>query len=145
MTDWTKELEAAADARCEAAEKGPWIADARVGCSAVYSGPDRNCLETNEPFIAYEQGKWVKTNEYDGAGHWTTDPRHVANHDFIAHARTDLPAAIRNGERLRQELIGVWEHEDDCPSKVTNYPLPVEKPPEDCTCGLREALYGPTV
>lgn len=127
MTDtWTPEREAAAEARGEAATKGPW---------------DGHVLHADGTIIKKSYYE-ISTPEYDVAT-WlerAAPIRKEADADFIAHARTDLPAAIRNGERLRQELIRHWPHASlTCPCSDR---LPKSAPLDECTCGLNEALWG---
>jgi hypothetical protein len=84
--------------RCEKATAGLWQCDRRVGMIAVYAGPFRNCLATNEPVIA----RWYGYKEDDGS--WTTRLEDEHNADFIAHARTDIPHLLATIEALREEL-----------------------------------------
>ena len=74
--DWTPERERAIRERCEAAPEGPWGVFEQ-DCLCWITGPTR---------IIGDEGEMSRS---------------VAA--FIAHARTDLPAALREIERLRAE------------------------------------------
>lgn len=90
-------------AREQAATKGPWINDARIGCVAVYCGKEANCIEeTIDRRLFYADGKEVlnANGEFD---HWETKSQDVKNAAFIAHARTDIPELIAEVERLTAE------------------------------------------
>lgn len=90
-------------AREQAATKGPWINDVRVGCVAVYSGEKANCIdETEDRRLFFAKGKMVldKGINFD---HWETEPQDIKNAAFISHARTDIPALIAEVERLTAE------------------------------------------
>ena len=76
---------AAIRARANAATPGPWIADLRVGCVAVYAADERaNCMDQVMEKIFYRAGQW------DGKA-WRTDETDEAHATFIAAARTDVP------------------------------------------------------
>lgn len=68
-------------------------------------------------------------------------------HDFTANARTDLPDALDEIKRLREELIGAWTHREyRCPcSEKQRDPDQKPVPWQKCTCGLDEALYAPSL
>ena len=134
MTDWTREQEAAAIARCEAARPGPWVR------SYVASGGHGESyyvkVHSGAASVKDGRGRLIHSGCLITA---SSSSEHIercrADAQFIAHARTDLPAAIRNGQRLREVLCKIWEHAMYCRA------LPGAGPKE-CTCGLEEALWG---
>ena len=70
---------------------GPWIADARVGCVAIYpvstSKEQSHCLdEANTWAIHFKQGKYLPENG------WGLDSETVANAQLIASAPELLEA-----------------------------------------------------
>ncbi len=138
MTDWTKEREGEALARCDAAPKGPWETD-----GSIYDEIDRAVVG---PYAKGADGR--QTIALIAGGLEDENGRKIRDHDiadFIAHARIDLPDAIRNGGRLREELREVWTHTPlKCPCAVRQFRGDIEDPApwQDCTCGLNEALYG---
>ncbi len=95
---------AAAKKRCEAAAKGPWrkLNQGRRDkpeswvVSGVYTAP---------------QGKLIAVNPLH-QGNDLSPREHQANAEFIAHARTDLPAALEALEAaaaLMEEALGKLE------------------------------------
>lgn len=131
MTDWTPEREAAAKARCEAATEGPWFTWSD-GAKEIHwlDASDKLCRECGEPHVRGGLGEGF----YE-----------IEDAVFCAGARTDLPDAIREIKRLREELIDAWEHRAlRCPCAVRQPHGDIQHPapPEECTCGLKEALYG---
>ena len=138
---WMREQEAAAQARCEAATDGEWDFCLGSGgnlCTAVYA-----MVNGVHQFICDCWTDYMVANDNKNG----VERDHVPDMDFIAHARTDLPAAIENGQRLRDELIKVWAHrpqsiEDaECPCAI-EYEGDTPAPLQECTCGLTEALWG---
>ena len=79
-------------ARCEKATLGPWR----------YIPPDTYCASA----IVKMPDEDMSLCDEDGA----SDPQHCANADFIAHARTDLPACVAEIERLRARVKELEEH-----------------------------------
>lgn len=82
----TDEQLAEIKARCEAATPGPWT-----------NRRDRRVIRTTRyvsDVIAH-----VEQQPYN-------DYVHFQNGDFIAHARTDIPALVAEVERLREALRG---------------------------------------
>ncbi len=122
---------AAIRARCEAATPGPW--EWERSYSVAYPGTDGKCCYCLSPkanelvreFVA-EDGrpahvhrfawddypdKWHFIDSADGTtitGNYDYEDGGVASKredaDFIAHARTDVPALLAEVERLRKEL-----------------------------------------
>jgi hypothetical protein len=87
---WTPERHAQAKARCEAAADGPWDVDSPFSDSPyVVAVTDPADALSNYAIVA----KLQETND--------------AN--FIAHARTDLPDALAEIERLQKEINHVRE------------------------------------
>lgn len=89
MTDWTEERQEAAQARCDAATKGPWERDLFYVCAEVEGGRPGGeviiqCLPT---------ATGIRNRKRDDA-----------NAEFIAHARTDLPDALAEIKRLNSIL-----------------------------------------
>ncbi|MDQ6524305.1 hypothetical protein RB608_11870 [Nocardioides sp. LHD-245] len=78
MTDASELDEAAARARCDAATEGPWESWPRVTA--------------------------VRTGSSGGRAGFEFRADTAANAEFIAHARTDLPAALDENARLRAAL-----------------------------------------
>ena len=60
-----------------------------------------------------------------------------SNADFIAHARTDLPTAIRLLEQLQGDLETYGKHHTKCTDQWSNYHVEAKCP--DCICGLDAA------
>jgi len=89
MSEWTQERHETAKARCEAATSGPWV------LSPPLCGPD---------------GQGVYQLSSGGPICDVGDPyprgenRPQENMEFIAEARTDLPDALAEIERLQTEL-----------------------------------------
>jgi hypothetical protein len=101
MIDLSKltEEERAAWKRCEKATAGPWVQ--WKGHSSVFSGtPTENTVGTLRGYHAF----LFEINDDDL-------PRKEARADaaFIAHARTDLPAALATIAALREENRGLRE------------------------------------
>lgn len=83
--------------RADKATPGEWLPDERPGYVAVYAGLRRNCLDLPmEAFIFYRGGK------HDKKHFWSIDPQSLADADFVAHARTDIPRLLAEIARLRQ-------------------------------------------
>ena len=140
MPDWTPDLEAAAWARCEAATKGPWAWEAEDESSLMLGKADKvGGIDLRHHVLSAYRCKSCQKNNMDCL--WP----HKPDADFIAHARTDLPAAIREIRRLREVMAQEWDHTPrTCPCSWFGKGGVVRKPEpiEDCTCGLKEALYG---
>lgn len=97
MTNWTQEREAAARARCDAVPKGPW----ETGGS-IYETVD---WEVAARYAKGADGR--QTIALIVGGLEDEDARKIRDRDlaeFFAHARTDLPDALDENERLREEL-----------------------------------------
>src|SRR5690554_5668574 len=93
-SNWTPERHAEVKARCEAATKGPWVDRPHVG--NFPSG--RFVIEApsvENRLIAEMRYSAVKESRADES---------VANAEFITRARTDLPDALKEIERLTAEL-----------------------------------------
>jgi len=61
---------------------GPWILDLRVGCMAVYSGKQENCLSemaSKSNCLFWKNGTWNDDKQM-----WETDPQDEANARLIA-------------------------------------------------------------
>jgi len=85
---------------------GPWHADIRVGCVAVYSGPIRNCLVSpEETFIYYRGGKYIDSN-------WTIDQQHEIDAKFLSFVRTALPLACELIEDQNKEISRLKEENE---------------------------------
>jgi len=96
----TDEELAAIKARAEAATVGPWYVQSTTACFLNIHGGDRT---TDGRFLA-QMGYDPPANDayfddgepqYDGADR---------DADFIAHARTDVPALVAEVKRLRGEV-----------------------------------------
>jgi hypothetical protein len=87
----TKKERVAARARCEAATKGPWIAE----CRSI----DNPGNDPNWPDDDFLQFKLCGPAIVEGRGQFVG---HDA--DFIAHARTDLPAALKALDKADSEI-----------------------------------------
>lgn len=79
--------------RCEAATEGPWDNE---DSTCVYSKP------SGEPPVLMAQA-------LPEEGGYFTYQQKEANADFIAHARTDVPALLEECERLRKTTQKVAE------------------------------------
>ena len=101
-------------ARAEAATEGPWAPQ-------FWRGQNQNG-DYGEPMIFYNDGETLS---------YLSAPN--ADVDFIAHARTDVPALVAEVERLRgriealhpREVIAAHEgYEEDawCPECRSRYP-----------------------
>lgn len=129
-TPWTPDREAAAQARCTAATEGPWGRDVWYVTAELKDG-----RPGGEVMVRCA----ASTNKHQD------NERDIRNARFIAHARTDLPDAIREIQRLREELSDAWEHKEfQCPCSYLARGGRVQTPAplEECTCGLNEALWG---
>lgn len=97
MTDWMKEQEAEIQERCDAAAKGPW----ETG-SSIYETVD---WEVSGPYARGADGR--QTIALIVGGLEDENAKKIRDRDlaeFIAHARTDLPDALKEIKRLREEL-----------------------------------------
>jgi hypothetical protein len=85
--------------RADAAASGPWVKDEM---KFVVSDPPRISVED---FQAYEIASMIGPTDYARA-----------NADFIAHARTDVPALLRLVAVLREQLgvARLFVHRDWC-------------------------------
>lgn len=166
MTNWTREREAAARARCEAATEGTWSTGPTTGAGDVWvyargeplAEPTHWLprlflpfkmfnLRTDSypkllmPWLREKHKEWEPKGWGEGANrdkYWIQKQNDAR---FIAHARTDLPDALDEIQRLREVLIDVWTHELTCPCSPrlnTNV-----APLDECNCGLNEALHAP--
>jgi len=93
MPNWTREREADAQARCDAATEGPWERDLFYVTAALDDG-----RQGGEVII--QCAPTVKKHR--------DSERDSINAAFIAHARTDLPDALDEIRRLQKEL---WRKE----------------------------------
>lgn len=88
---------------------GPWRADIRVGCAAVYPASESvNCIGDIKKRLAYFKG--YKTTGKDGCYEWNVSPEDAANAHLIAAAPELLEAAISvlgDIEGLIHESTGV--------------------------------------
>lgn len=115
MTDWTKERHATARKACEAATSGPWcIWD---GPAYVGGGHDLCIGAPNEVWITNVESDERSSSGMKIAG-MSMDPSEVtrqqrANAEFLATARTDLPAALDEIERLQELLRAEMEACDE--------------------------------
>jgi hypothetical protein len=98
MTDLDRKLAEIAG-RADAAASGPWVKDEM---KFVVSDPPRISVED---FQAYEIASMIGPTDYARA-----------NADFIAHARTDVPALLRLVAVLREQLgvARLFVHRDWC-------------------------------
>ncbi len=71
----------AIEARVEAATEGPWTVGANAGCGCC---------------------RWIRQGDEDGPQICNADDR--GDDQFIAHARTDVPALVAEVRRLREAL-----------------------------------------
>lgn len=97
-------------ARCEAATPGPW------GYDGMHN--EIHCHAPNEEFflITSELREHPGENLLDLFGH-TYNP----NFEFIAEARTDIPALIAEVERLTKERDAAVEWADDLCTMMLRY------------------------
>lgn len=86
MDKETKEFVEACEARATKATPGPWetcgASDNKCRCGLIWSIP-----EDMPPFTAHAAD--------DDAGAFFTHEQRCANAEFVAHAREDLPRALR--------------------------------------------------
>lgn len=129
MANWTKEREAKARARCEAATMGPWERDVWYVTAELKDG-----RPGGEVIVRCA----ASTNKHQD------NERDIRNATFCAHARTDLPDALDEIRRLREELTDAWTHRAyRCPcSEKQRDPDQMPLTLDECNCGLTEALYG---
>jgi len=80
--NWTPERERKIRARCEAATPGPWELDGEVIVTL-----NEDCQRDEQDIVADDSG--IVTGE---------------DADFMAHARADLPDALAEIARLREDL-----------------------------------------
>lgn len=89
-----RKLAAEANQRAEKTTPGPWIADVRIGCIAVYQAPKENCL-----LEAHSWAVHYKRLESDLEERQPV----IDTATFIAAARTDVPALAAAVEELAAE------------------------------------------
>ncbi len=85
---------------------------------------------------------WTPEREA-AAVEWCVDFAMFTKGVGIAEATVYLREAIRNGERLREELIKAWTHREyrcPCSNKLRD-PDGTIMPWMYCTCGLNKALW----
>lgn len=87
MTDWTKDRHAAARKACEAATKGPW-----------FHASSRD-IDNGSYCVVFQDDDDGATTHYVRS--FAESDAVIENCRFIATARTDLPAALDEIERLR--------------------------------------------
>ena len=115
---------AAIKARADKATSGPWESDATQNEGDYGSGPD--CVSGFSSYeVIAEKGRICDTinsdvamvcEEYDEDGCTAFDEVGQANMDFIAHARTDIPAlisALEASEAAYEARITALEAERD--------------------------------
>jgi len=108
MTDWTQDRHAAARRACEAASEGPWRW--KWVCTSV--GLTTNWIGE----ILNGSGRTVPSGYHATKGGKCPDKPH-GDAAFCAAARTDLPDALDEIERLRglvQSLATTGRHGEDC-------------------------------
>lgn len=91
---------AAIEARANAATPGPWQRDERY----VVGGEDIPGSRPGGEVIAQAQPTLSAWREYELS-------QRVANAEFIAHAREDVPALVAEVRRLRAEALGHTRYE----------------------------------
>lgn len=89
MAEWTQERHKAAKARCDVATGQPWV---------VWGTPEHNYVDSNTEETCSSCGRegWH--------GSLGVDFDKVEDAAFCAGARTDLPDALTEIERLRERL-----------------------------------------
>ena len=116
---------AAIKARADKATSGPWESDATQNEGDYGSGPD--CVSGFSSYeVIAEKGRICDTinsdvamvcEEYDEDGCTAFDEVGQANMDFIAHARTDIPALIAALEASESARVKAEQERDalkDC-------------------------------
>ncbi len=98
MRDWQKDWEL-----CQEATPGPWKADIRMGCYAIYpSGEVHNCLSGARDFaIVYQAGRGEESSP---GAYRRLMPEQETEAHFIAAARDGWPAALEEIARLREAI-----------------------------------------
>jgi hypothetical protein len=94
----TPEELAAIRQRCENATRGPWSTTLGSG-EHLFTWVVRRHINGGITFIA--------DCLPDGEGLTLAEKNHVPNMDFIAHARTDIPALLAEIDRLKNALDAV--------------------------------------
>ena len=96
---WTPERHQAAKQRCEKATPGPWWLDTEAPlCPVVFTMAD--CAEGGEVAEYLVRRGYIKAADEYPRG----ENRPVESMEFIAAARTDLPDALAEIERLQEVL-----------------------------------------
>ena len=111
---------AAIKARADKATSGPWESDATQNEGDYGSGPD--CVSGFSSYeVIAEKGRICDTinsdvamvcEEYDEDGCTAFDEVGQANMDFIAHARTDIPALIAALEATEAARVKAEQERD---------------------------------
>lgn len=104
MTDWTKERQAAAQARCDAATEGPWewVEDRwHGGYSGLVGRGEREVVFPNTE------------NDGDTGAAWFEDFPPPEDRTFIAHARTDLPDALAELTQAQARIAQLEAERDE--------------------------------
>ena len=111
---------AAIKARADKATSGPWESDATQNEGDYGSGPD--CVSGFSSYeVIAEKGRICDTinsdvamvcEEYDEDGCTAFDEVGQANMDFIAHARTDIPALIAALEASESARVKAEQERD---------------------------------
>ena len=86
----------AVEARAAAAKRGPWVVETPESVYGHDGGPDWIDLRwvSDEDTVGDDDPPWL-------------GPMLVTDAEFIAHARTDVPALVAEVRRLRVLLDGV--------------------------------------
>mgnify|MGYP003426248844 FL=1 len=138
---------AAIKARADKATSGPWESDATQNEGDYGSGPD--CVSGFSSYeVIAEKGRICDTinsdvamvcEEYDEDGCTAFDEVGQANMDFIAHARTDIPALLAALEASKSARVKAEQERDALRNFVADFadaniemlPMPHIKHPAD--------------
>jgi hypothetical protein len=122
----TPEELAAIRQRCEKATRGPWSLTLGSG-NHLYTWVVRRHINGGITFIA--------DCLPDGEGLKLAEKNHVPNMDFIAHARTDIPALLAEIEVYKAVLDDIYEDTFvGCPREVLISQARLKQLPHQRSC-----------
>lgn len=100
----------AIEARANAAKRGPWVVETPESVYGHDGGPDWIDLRwvSDEDTVGDDDPPWL-------------GPMLVTDAEFIAHARTDVPALIAALREARAK-VGLWEADFPCDEGCRDYP-----------------------